>query len=303
MNSQYLTTRKYGSGPYLFMVASAFAFAIMGVLSHMTYGRVSWQVLAVARTSIAFVLSLILCLSLKIRLVLFRPRILWMRSIAGSFGILCLFYALPRLPVSTVLTLANTVPVWVTLLAWPMLGRHPSKQTWIAISLGLLGVVLIQNPQATGDPIAGLLALGNALCTAVAMIGLNKLSHIDSNAVVTHFSGVSCVFTVTVLLLSGGQIDYWSVLVMSNVFLLIGVGVSGLFAQMTMTRAFALGDPARVSVLALMQIVFAVPFDILIWRRHFGPLTVVGMVLILAPSGWLMIHNPLKGSDQLAPIL
>lgn len=286
---------------YLYMLASSFAFAVMGVLSHLAGKRISWQVLAVARTLVAFTLSLSLCLLLRVRLVLFKPAVLWMRSIAGSFGILCLFYALPRLPVSTALTLANTVPVWVTLLAWPVLGQRPTIQMWLAITLSIFGVILIQNPEASGDKLASLLALGNAAFTAVAMIGLNKLSKVDARAIVTHFSGVSSVFTIAVLLLFGSNVDYGPLKEGMTIFLLVGVGVAGLLAQMAVTRAYALGSPSRVSVVGLMQIVFALPFDILLWQRPFGALTGIGIMLVVAPSGWLMLHNPLKKGSQIQP--
>jgi hypothetical protein len=31
-----------------------------------------------------------------------------------------------------------------------------------------------------------------------------------------------------------------------------------------------------------------------LWRRPFDALTVVGILLVAAPSGWLMLHNPLR---------
>lgn len=102
------------------------AFATMGALSHLAGERCDWQIVAVARTSLAFLFSLGLAVSTNVPLVFLKPAVLWMRSIAGSIGLLCSFYALTHLPISTSLTLSNTVPVWVTLLAWPVLSERPS---------------------------------------------------------------------------------------------------------------------------------------------------------------------------------
>ena len=90
---------------YAFMLASSLSFAVMGALSHAAGERCDWQVVAVARSSLAFLLTLALSLSAGVRLVLFRPALLWMRSLAGSVGVLFAFYALTHLPVSTALTL------------------------------------------------------------------------------------------------------------------------------------------------------------------------------------------------------
>jgi drug/metabolite transporter (DMT)-like permease len=283
-----------GGRAYLFMLLSSLAFASMGALSHLAGERCDWHLVAVARGSLAFVFTLALSLAAGVRLVLFRPALLWMRSVAGSLGVLFAFYALTHLPISTALTLSNTVPVWVTLLAWPVLGQRPRASVWFAVATGLAGIVLIQRPEAGGERLAAALALANAVSTSVSMIGLNRLGGVDARAVVTHFSGVATVFTVGFMLLSGGRVDYAPLGDARTLALLLGVGLSATVGQLAMTRAFALGNPSRVSVVGLMQIVFALVFDLLFWRRQFGPLVVLGIALVVAPSAWLMLRSPLR---------
>lgn len=284
-----------GSGrAYLFMLLGSFAFASMGAFSHLAGERCDWHIVAVARSSLAFVFTLTLSLMTGVRLVLFRPAVLWMRSIAGSLGVLFAFYALTHLPVSTSLTLSNTVPLWVTLLAWPVLGHRPSASHWAAVAAGLAGIVLIQRPESAGDRLAAALALANAFSTSISMIGLNRLAGVDARAVVTHFSGVATVFTLAFLLLSGEKIDYSVLRDGVTLGLLFGVGVSATIGQLAMTKAFALGNPARVSVVALMQIVFALLFDLFLWQRQFGPTVVFGIALVVGPSAWLMLRSPLR---------
>ncbi len=283
-----------GGRAYLFMLLSSLAFATMGAFSHLAGERCDWQLVAVARSSLAFIFTLGLALASGTRLVLFRPALLWVRSVAGSVGVLFAFYALTHLPVSTALTLSNTVPVWVTLLAWPVLGDRPRAGQWGAVALGIAGIVLIQRPEAGGDRLAAALALANALSTSVSMIGLNRLAGVDARAVVTHFSGVATVFTFAFLLGSGGRADYAPLREAFVLALLLGVGLAATVGQLAMTRAFALGNAPRVSVVALMQVVFALAFDLLFWRRAFGPLVVLGIALVVAPSAWLMLRSPLR---------
>jgi drug/metabolite transporter (DMT)-like permease len=111
---------------------------------------------------------------------------------------------------------------------------------------------------------------------------------------VTHFSGVATVFTLAFLLLSGGRVDYSVLRDGTTLALLFGVGASATVGQLMMTKAFALGNPSRVSVVALMQVVFALAFDLLLWQRQFGPLVVLGIALVVGPSAWLMLRSPLR---------
>src|SRR5207253_1566951 len=92
------------------------------------------------------------------RLVFWKPLSLWVRSIAGSVSLVCTFFALTRLPVSDVLTLSNLFPVWVALLAWPLLHQTPSADVWVAVVSGVCGVVLIQQPHIAAGNFASLAA-------------------------------------------------------------------------------------------------------------------------------------------------
>jgi drug/metabolite transporter (DMT)-like permease len=279
---------------YLSMIWGAFAFATMGALSHYAGEYFSWQLIALARTSLALLFSLIIALAYRVRLVLFKPAILWMRSIVGSLGVLCAFYALTHLPISTAITLSNTFPVWMTLLAWPLLGIRPTASVWLAVATGIIGVFVIQRPHWAGSQSAVLAALGNALCTAIAMIGLNRLRNVDARAVVTHFSGVSTIICLVFLLLTSAPSEWIKPSGKPAFLLLVGVGLTGTLGQLGMTRAFALGHPSKVAVVGLTQIVFASIFDLLFWQHRFDLPTLCGMVLIIAPTIWLLLHSPLR---------
>jgi drug/metabolite transporter (DMT)-like permease len=73
------------------------------------------------------------------------------------------------------------------------------------------------------------------------------------------------------------------------VLMLLGVGGTATIGQLLLTKAFAAGPPAKVSVVGLTQIVFSMCFDIVLWGRTFSPLTLAGMVFIIAPTAWVML--------------
>src|SRR5262245_20747236 len=132
--------------PYLWMLCGSFSFSWMMILGHEVGKEIDWQVTALARTLIPLVLVTAWCLVRGIKLVLFRPAVLWMRSVAGSISLIGSFYALPLLPPSDVITIANIFPIWVALLSWPMLGEMPSGSVWASVLCGVAGVALIQQP-------------------------------------------------------------------------------------------------------------------------------------------------------------
>ncbi len=273
------------------MLFGSLAFAVMGTLAHALRLRCDWQVIALARSLGPLLLTLVLSWSAGVRLVWFRPRTLWLRSIAGSVSLVCTFFALTRLPVSDVFTLTNTFPIWVAVLSWPVLGERPSWRVWLCVALGVLGVVLIQQPHLAEGNGAALVALVSSVASAVAMIGLHRLDGIDARAIVVHFSAVSLLFSGSACLVCAHAPDLPGLPDDAALWMLLGVGVMATAGQLFLTKAFRAGAPAKVSVVALSQILFALALERVLWQRPFDPLMLLGVSLVAAPTAWLLARQ------------
>jgi drug/metabolite transporter (DMT)-like permease len=270
------------------MLLGSLSFALMATLAHALRSQCDWQVIVLARSLLPLVLVTALALGSDTKLVFWRPRTLWIRSIAGSLSMVGTFFALTRLPVSDVFTLTNMFPIWVAVLSWPLLGEAPSASVWLSVAGGILGVILIQQPHVAEGNYAALIALGCSLCTAVAMLGLHQLQGIDAKAIVVHFSGVALLFCTAAFFVFERSGTLRSALTLPNGLMLLGIGVTATAGQLFLTKAFAAGPPAKVSVVALSQIVFALVLEIALFGRSIHPLTLLGMALVVAPSAWLL---------------
>lgn len=279
------------------MLGGAFAFSLMGILTHAA-GRVfDWQIIALARSGTALLIALSLAAAARSQLVFLRPRTLWIRSIAGSLSVLCNFFALAHLNVADALALTNMFPVWIAVLSWPVLGRIPGRDVWISVFCAMVGVGLMLKPTGEGG-LGTLLAATGSVTSAVALMGLHRLKHIDANAVVVHFSAVSVVILLGVLLVHPGVRPFPEVLscLQSDGWLLLGVGLGATVGQLMLTRAFAAGAPARVSVVALSQVAFAMVIESILWQRSYELTTLLGIAMVLGPTIWMLLRRP-QGSE------
>ncbi len=282
------TSRRVGPG--LWMLTGAVFFALMGAFTHAIGDRCPWLLIALCRALLMFVTALTLASIGRVRLVVFDPPTLWQRSLAGTFSLFCNFYSMTRLPIGDALTLANTYPIWIVLATAVIVGRSPRAVDLIGVACGIVGVILMQRPELTGDSFAVGIALLGAVATCFAMLGLHKLKDVDPRAVVAHFSGVATLITSAFMLAQGRAIpsstwEPWTLL------MLLGVGMSGTVGQLCLTRAYASGPPTRLSVIGLSQVVFALAFDVLLWDRRFPALSVVGILLVLSPAVWLSLRR------------
>jgi drug/metabolite transporter (DMT)-like permease len=269
------------------MLGGSVAFAVMGTLTNGLARDCDWQVIAFVRSFLAFCFATTLAGAARARFAFLSPRILWLRSIAGSVSLVCTFYALSHMPTSEVLTLTNIFPLWVALLCWPLYGRRPSAALLSALACGLAGVVLIQQPRFAEGNLGAVTALVASVATAVAMLGLNRLTALDPRAIVVHFSGVSALCCVGCFFAFESEheatLPGLRVLVM-----LLGVGITATAGQLCLTKAFAAGPPTRVALLGLTQIPLAMLLDAAVWGHSFTTTTLLGTALVLGPTAWVM---------------
>jgi drug/metabolite transporter (DMT)-like permease len=260
-----------------------------------------WQVIALSRSLLAVMLAALLAFASGASLVYFRPRTLWMRSIAGSISVMCNFYALTALPIADALTLSNMYPIWIAVLSWPLLGEVPEREVWIGVACGMAGVVLMQQPYLAEGNMGTVAATLGSVTSAIALIGLHRLKGIDPNAIVVHFSVVSILFLLGSLFVWPTTHELGPQLSLSGTlpFLLLAVGVFATIGQLLLTRALASGVPARVAIVGLSQVAFAVVLDIVLWGRQFEPQTLLGMFLVLVPTAWFILRP--KGAKGPGP--
>ena len=284
--------------PMTWMVSGALAFAAMGACTYALGSRCDWLVIALTRVIFMFISTAIVARLVGVPLVFLRPRTLWIRSLAGSFSLVCNFYAMTRLPLADVLTLTNTYPLWILMATAIGMRRGLTIREFSGVAAALLGVFLIQRPDLSGDRTAALVALVSSFSTAVAMLGLHRLKAIDPRAVVVHFAGVAGIVALAGLALRRSDLHPFQA-DFATIALLFGVGVFGTVGQVLLTKAYAAGAPTKVSVAGLTQVVFAVCFDVLIWRRSLSLPTLLGMALILTPTAWLSGRSrPASGTSE-----
>ncbi|MDZ4853127.1 MAG: DMT family transporter [Pirellulaceae bacterium] len=286
--------------PYLWMLIGSVFFAVMSLLTESLGTEYSFAWIAGVRSAIATLLAVIMVWLGGAKLVFFRPLSLWWRSLAGSSSMMFLFFAMTHYDVSIILSLSSMYPIWVAVLAWPLLGQLPSRDTWYALAVSTLGMWMVyqsaNGAESSGQfhanylpqwaiP-AGVIA---GLLSGVALLGLHRVKEVDTRAVVAHFSAVSTVVAFLVYAVLPPHIS--TSVDHSSVFRLVAVGVTALIGQLFLTRAFAAGRPARVSVVGLSQVAIAAIYKWILEGKAPTPLSLLGLILVLGSTLWVMLRD------------
>lgn len=124
------------------------------------------------------------------RLTLFKTSNLslhLLRAFAAFVGGYATFYALSSIPLSLVVAIAFTAPIFASLYAFSMLNETMTKQRVISLLLGLAGTLIILRPNVSLAPIGIVAAVLASIMTATAFITVKKLSKLDDPITVMAF--------------------------------------------------------------------------------------------------------------------
>jgi drug/metabolite transporter (DMT)-like permease len=281
------------------MLAGSFSFTLMAEFAHVLTRECDWQIVTAARAALVALCAGLIAYFAKAKLVFLRPWRLWVRSVAGSCSMICTFFAFATLPAADVLTLTNTFPIWVAVLSWPLYGKPPGWKMLAAMLIGIVGVGLVEQPHLQAGNVGVFSALAAAFFTSVAMLGLHSLGNIDPRAIVFHFSSVATIITLGAYFL----IPRTHELIGGSGYVaakMAGMALTATIGQIFLTIAFRSGAPAKVSVIGLTQIVMALGFDACLWDRQINGLAILGTLLVIAPTAWLMTRA--DSIDELEPV-
>jgi drug/metabolite transporter (DMT)-like permease len=281
------------------MLFSAFCFALMGAFTHSLKETFDWRITGFARAFINFVFVVILAYWTSKPLLFFKvPSSLWWRSIVGSLSILCTFYVFANLPLAEATSLVNLVPIWMALIIAFVANQSIPRSVLISILCGIAGVYFIQQPHFDQGNFAIIVGIVQALFAAIAVYNLHRTKGIHPTTVVAHFTGVASLITFAVMIPSLPEFLDGTKYTLPVIGQLLGIGITGTAAQLAMTRAYMLGNPAQNSTVGLAQVAFATVFDIVVWDRSFSLETVIGILLITVPTTFFVARIQLRNRAQ-----
>lgn len=218
---------------------------------------------------------------------------LW-RAAFGVCAMYAFFYALGHLHLAEAILLTYSTPLFIPFIAWAWIREPPPPVIFPAISLGLIGIVLIARPQAglelSPASIAGILS---GVCAAAAMVSIRRIADTEpAPRIVFYFSALSTLIAAVPLFWS------WSAVSGEALALLVAIGVLATLGQLCLTRAYALAPAARVGAFTYVAVVFGGLIGWALWAERPDATSLTGMALVVACcllAGW---RGPTRASAR-----
>ncbi len=202
--------------------------------------------------------------------------LLTLRAIALASATIANFYALKYLSLSMYSAIMFSAPIFVCLLAWPMLGERVGPWRWFAIIIGFIGVLVIVRPFDAEFHWAALLSTYAAIMLALYSILTRKIAHSVSSHLMQLFAGAFG----TVLLLPFA-IWVWQPIELPILLLMGWVGLTSWFGHELLTRAHKLAEASVLMPYSYSFIIYMTLAGFIIYSELPDAYTILGAAIII----------------------
>lgn len=210
-----------------------------------------------------------------------------LRAVLG-IGMLALFaYGLKQLSLAEAYSVFFIAPALITAMSVFFLKETVNLARWIAIVVGLAGVLVVLRPEGGGFlTLGGLAILGSAVCYAISAIAARILARTDSSEQIMFWLMLMMAAGATAL-----AAPEWVSVDPGHLWLLCALAVSGFFGQLAITEAFSHGEASVVAPFEYSALAWGVAIDWLLWQTLPDSYTLVGAAIIIGSGLYLIRHE------------
>jgi len=207
---------------------------------------------------------------------------------AIGIAMLSLFaYGVRTLPLAVAYSIFFIGPILITVLSVFVLKERVDARRWIAIAVGMGGVLVVLRPSGEGMlSLAGLAVLAAAVGYAVSAVYGRVLARTDRSEHMVFWLMLFMSIGAGVLAAPG-----WVGVQPQHLPLLAMLAVSGFFAQLAITEAFNHGEASVVAPFEYTALAFAVTIDWLMWQTLPDEYTLLGAAIIIGSGLYLIRHE------------
>jgi drug/metabolite transporter (DMT)-like permease len=196
-------------------------------------------------------------------------------------------YGVRDLSLATAYTIFFIGPILITALSVFVLKERVNGARWLAIAIGMAGVLVVLRPTGEGFfTLGGLAILVAAVCYAVSAVTGRVLARSDS--------GEQMVFWLMLMMAIGATalaLPSWTPVESRHLPLLGGLALSGFLAQLALTEAFSHGEASVVAPFEYTALACGIAIDWLFWQTLPDQITLIGAAIIIGSGLYLIRHE------------
>ena len=274
------------------LVLSAFCFALMSMFVHLAGDLPSMQK-SFFRNLVAALAAVVLLLRAGEPFRIRRENLPYflMRSIFGTMGVLCNFYAVDHLVLADASILNKMSPFFTVLFSWLILKEKVMPIQLSLIFGAFLGSIFVVKPTFSNLALVpSLLGFFGGICAGAAYTMVRKLGEAGEKGpvIVLFFSVFSCVVVLPWLIFDYHPMTWQQ----TGILLLAGCAAAG--GQFAITAAYRYAPASRISIYDYSQLIFSTMLGFFIFGQVPDGWSFLGYGIICLMAIFMFVYNNRK---------
>ena len=265
----------------LFVILDSVGFSLMNFFVKLS-GDLPAMQKAFFRNAIALIVSIIVLAGTREKFRIKRESWPWLilRSVFGSLGIFCNFWALSRLTIADASILNKMSPFFAIIMSIFILHELPGVFEWFCVAAAFAGTLFVVKPTAGLASIPAVIGLAGGFFAGTAYTFVRFLGKKGERGpvIVMFFSAFSCLAFLPSLLF------HYHPMTAAQVLSLLGAGISASLGQLCVTKAYSLAPAKEISVFDYSQVLFAAIWGFLFLGEIPDMFSRIGYVIIIGTA-------------------
>ncbi|SHF04629.1 Permease of the drug/metabolite transporter (DMT) superfamily [Loktanella atrilutea] len=229
-----------------------------------------------------------------------QPRHPWwmlLRTVTAIVTGFCAFYAFTVLPLAQVYAILFAAPLLITILSVPILGETVRLRRWLAVIVGLIGVLVVLRPGSTVLQLGHAAALLSAVGGSLGSIIVRKIGADERPVVLMLFPMLG-----NFLVMGSALAFVYQPLPIAHIGMLAVISILAFVAGLLVIAAYKAGEAVIVAPMQYSQILWATAYGMLFFDETPDGATVLGAGIIIA-SGLYIVLRESRSEDSATPVL
>ena len=236
------------------------------------------------------------------------------RSLLMFCSYLFYYLSIAAIPITTAVSLFFTAPLFITVMAIPVLGEKVGPRRLLGVAVGFVGVLIMLRPGSSVFEPAALLALLSAFTYSCAQLLARRLGVKDSASMMAFYAAM--VFTYLggaigiIVHISGfapadhPSMDFmlrpWKMPSGLEFAMLLTIGVISAMGFYLLSQAYRVGKANVVAPFEYSAMLWAVILTFLVWGRSPDIYTLAGAVIIVSSGVYVLRREGISRDKPLA---
>ncbi len=279
----------------VYIIISAFFFALMGLFVKLS-GDLPIIQKSFFRNAVAMVFAAIIISKNHIWEIPRGKNIgyLLIRSVAGTLGILCNFYAVSRINLADASMLNKLSPFFAVIFSFFVLKEKADWKQLLAVITAFAGALFVMKPSFSFDAIPGIAGFAGGLAAGLAYAYVRKLTQngFKGPLVIFYFSLFSCVVTSPWLIFDFKPMsaNQWLYLILA--------GLSAGGGQFFITAAYSKAPAKEISVYDYSQIIFTTLLSLVVFGDLPDIWSFAGYIIIISAAVFNAVNSLRKSRSH-----